>query len=207
MKPDERKKQILECAKKLFAQKGYYETQIIDIVHALNIGKGTPYQYFVNKEELFLALIDSIYESWRAFCEGQQQTAVISGPTDYLTWKLNTMLSFFLEDPDSAKILLRMGPGINRSIEPFVSRIEERFIEEIHTDVKKGIKVGAIDKDCDIDLLSNVIFGIVNRIAYQYIIRNPSPPARPNFNKVILKTTELLGKIIFIPEFWEKLRM
>jgi hypothetical protein len=47
---------ILQRARKLIAEKGYYSTSIKDIARASGVAQGTPYLYFKNKEELALKL-------------------------------------------------------------------------------------------------------------------------------------------------------
>ena len=48
-----KKLEILQAAMKVFAQKGVANTKIADIATAANIGKGTIYEYFKNKDEIF----------------------------------------------------------------------------------------------------------------------------------------------------------
>ena len=49
MKADERRQMLLDRAKKLFSQRGYYETQISDIIKNAKIARGTLYQYFKDR--------------------------------------------------------------------------------------------------------------------------------------------------------------
>ncbi|MDE0804950.1 MAG: TetR family transcriptional regulator [Acidimicrobiales bacterium] len=49
----ERKQQLIDCAAALFAERGYSETRIKDIVDAAGVAKGLFYWYFENKEALF----------------------------------------------------------------------------------------------------------------------------------------------------------
>ncbi len=49
----ERKQQLIDCAATLFAERGYSETRIKDIVEAAGVAKGLFYWYFENKEALF----------------------------------------------------------------------------------------------------------------------------------------------------------
>jgi AcrR family transcriptional regulator len=56
----ERKQQLLECAGALFAERGYAETRVIDIVRAAGVAKGLFYWYFENKEALFRELAEHI---------------------------------------------------------------------------------------------------------------------------------------------------
>jgi AcrR family transcriptional regulator len=56
----ERKQQLLDRAAELFAERGYAETRVIDIVRAAGVAKGLFYWYFDNKEALFEELAGSI---------------------------------------------------------------------------------------------------------------------------------------------------
>jgi AcrR family transcriptional regulator len=56
--PEERKKEILDAAEKLFAERGYEAATVNDILDAVKIAKGTFYYYFKSKEEVLDALIE-----------------------------------------------------------------------------------------------------------------------------------------------------
>ena len=72
----ERKQQLLDRAAELFAERGYAETRVIDIVRAAGVAKGLFYWYFDNKEALFEELAESIRLRLR-----RQQGAVLD-PAD-----------------------------------------------------------------------------------------------------------------------------
>lgn len=54
----ERKDQLLDHAATLFAERGYAETRVLDIVRAAGVAKGLFYWYFENKEALFRELVE-----------------------------------------------------------------------------------------------------------------------------------------------------
>ena len=54
----ERKQQLLNCAATLFAERGFAETRVLDIVRAAGVAKGLFYWYFENKEALFRELVE-----------------------------------------------------------------------------------------------------------------------------------------------------
>lgn len=57
-KPEIRKNEIIDAARKFFFQKGYEQTSIQDIIDDLSIAKGTFYHYFKSKLDLLDQLID-----------------------------------------------------------------------------------------------------------------------------------------------------
>lgn len=57
-----RQQEILKAARELFVSKGYRETTLEEIAHQAEFGKGTLYNYFTNKDEIFHAIIDQSIE-------------------------------------------------------------------------------------------------------------------------------------------------
>ncbi len=51
---------ILESARELFARKGYHNTTLEEIARQAEFGKGTIYNYFDSKEDLFYGIIDQL---------------------------------------------------------------------------------------------------------------------------------------------------
>jgi TetR/AcrR family transcriptional regulator, repressor of fatR-cypB operon len=58
--------EIMAAARKLFLRQDYYETTLEEIAREAQFGKGTIYNYFSSKEELFQAIIDQILIDWEA---------------------------------------------------------------------------------------------------------------------------------------------
>jgi AcrR family transcriptional regulator len=63
--PD-KKENIIRAAILTFAQKGYAATRIIDVARAAGIGKGTIYEYFKSKEDLFFAVFQQVMQDSEA---------------------------------------------------------------------------------------------------------------------------------------------
>ena len=61
----ERKQQLLACAATLFAERGFADTRVIDIVAAAGVAKGLFYWYFENKDAVFAELVTSTRQSLR----------------------------------------------------------------------------------------------------------------------------------------------
>jgi AcrR family transcriptional regulator len=53
----ERERNILEAARQVFGDHGFYHTKIQDIADTAGIGKGTVYEYFESKEDLFCRMV------------------------------------------------------------------------------------------------------------------------------------------------------
>jgi len=56
--PARRREEILDSATRLFARRGYPDTDLDSIAAELGVAKGTLYNYFPSKRDLFLAAVD-----------------------------------------------------------------------------------------------------------------------------------------------------
>lgn len=57
-KPEERRREILEAAIRVFASKGYEKTAISDIAAESGISQGLCYRYYASKEEIYDAAVE-----------------------------------------------------------------------------------------------------------------------------------------------------
>jgi AcrR family transcriptional regulator len=64
MTKEESRRKIMQAALEAFAETGYSQTSMDDIVKRSGLSKGTLYWHFKNKQELFLATIEMVMKKW-----------------------------------------------------------------------------------------------------------------------------------------------
>ncbi len=74
-----RKRELMEHATALFAERGYQQTRVADIVRAAGVAKGLFYWYFDNKEALFRELVGNTRRRLR-----HEQQVALEGATTLL---------------------------------------------------------------------------------------------------------------------------
>lgn len=83
-----RQQDILTAARELFLRQGYHETTLEEIARHAEFGKGTIYNYFASKEDLFLAIFDQLISELDAIAraslienegEGRQRLVAYAG--------------------------------------------------------------------------------------------------------------------------------
>ena len=174
-KGEQTREKILDCAEKVFSSKGYYESQVSDISRMAKVAKGTVYQYFTNKESLFVTLIEEYVSAWEKEVELDLQNFVGAdlGRTyadAYLRHRISKTIRFFLVNQDRTNIILRMSLGLNDVIEQVVRIFEDKVLKTIVDDIKVGQKFGHIGKNMDVELTANSILGAFMRGAYYYFV-------------------------------------
>ncbi|TLM97504.1 helix-turn-helix transcriptional regulator, partial [bacterium] len=55
----EKRVQIIKAAIKVFSEKGFHDAKVEDIAQQADVGKGTVYEYFSSKTELFQEMFRS----------------------------------------------------------------------------------------------------------------------------------------------------
>lgn len=170
MDSEHRRKQILDCAKKLFASKGYYQTQISDIQQEAGVARGTIYQYFRNKDDIFMTLLENLHTEMRDVISSKPDDLEedFSSAEKVFRYRLKRAFALFANDPDYCNILLRVGLGLGENFESILKRFDKQMVDLIKSYLVSGIKLGRLKPGTDPELMSNVIGGAFMRMAYYY---------------------------------------
>ncbi len=170
MKGEKRKQLILDCAKKLFAKQGFYRTQISDIVREINIARGTVYQYFANKEEIFICLLEDTYSKWEKAIYDAVELINLKTitPVEYFRLRIKTTLDFLLADPDICEIVMSMGFGLPEGLEKATRKLEEKIRDIALNDFKLGLHNGYIRESINTLHAAEMIAAAVLRSAYYF---------------------------------------
>lgn len=202
MRSELRKRQILECAKKIFSEKGFYDTQVDDIVEMARIGKGTIYQYFRNKEDVFLTLLESFVSEWEKFSHIDPRE-ITNGPPlgsyhlNYLYARISKTMEFFKNDPEKSNIILRMGPGVNIEFDRYFQHFEKRILSVIIHDIRFGQRMGIIAKNVNRELMADGILGAVYRMAHTLFVVEREKYTNSNYEDYIRQIVLVLANGIF----------
>ncbi|MFO7881332.1 MAG: TetR/AcrR family transcriptional regulator [Kosmotogaceae bacterium] len=155
---EEKGKRVIDAAIDEFADYGYSRARINEIVRKAAIPKGSFYQYFENKKDLFKYVVDLIYEK---------------------KMKLMSEVMDDLEDSDIFKILKVMVDSAIKMAEdnPKLSQINDSLIanpdllneiledykpssnEFMRTLIRKGIENGDVTPDIEPDFTAKLITG------------------------------------------------
>ncbi len=152
----ERKQQLLDCAARLFAERGYADTRVIDIVRAAGVAKGLFYWYFENKEQLFQELADDIRMRLR-----RSQGEAIDPAADPLTrLRQGAEASVRFMAINAPFFSLLEVENIDRRFVDVLRQGTEVHVADVATHIRDGIARGLIRVD-DPTLLARGVVGIV----------------------------------------------
>jgi AcrR family transcriptional regulator len=99
--PEERKQELIDAAERLFAERGYEDTAVSDIVREIRVGQGTFYHYFKSKEDILGAVAE------KQVAPLAEEVSGIAKSDAHPAFKLNAMMNSFLKANSSESGLMR----------------------------------------------------------------------------------------------------
>jgi AcrR family transcriptional regulator len=167
---EERREQLISCAARLFAERGYHPTSVADIVGALGVGKGVFYWYFTSKDELLAELLKA---SNRELRKRQQQAIVnVADPVRRIELGIRATINWFHEHRDYFAII--QFAATDETFAPVLARNREISIADTIRHLKDGIVEGTI-RDADPDMLAQAIHGVVAELTRSYVLERDEP--------------------------------
>ena len=174
MNKEKRKEQIVRAALSIFAYNGFRETKMAEIAEKAGIGKGTIYEYFKSKEEIF-------HEAFNLFqqeidSEVSKRLFGLVDPKEKLIVLINTFFELYLNFADDARIMLHFwSEGIRhekskrKHLVLKVNHIYDRYRNYITSFLDEGVYAG-IFRPMNSIMVASTIIGAMDGLIIQWII-------------------------------------
>ncbi|HEY5600376.1 MAG TPA: TetR/AcrR family transcriptional regulator [Candidatus Manganitrophaceae bacterium] len=164
---------ILKAAVKVFARRGFSRARTADIAREAGVAEGTIYNYFKGKDDLIITIFE---ETWRELTRALRKALIpVRGAPDKMAVVLVTVLDLFRNDPKLAEVFLveLRQSGKCFSHQPMSVILE--FLDLLEEIVKEGIAQGVIRKDINTKVARGVLFGAVENILLDWLLRKTRP--------------------------------
>ncbi|MED4016003.1 TetR/AcrR family transcriptional regulator [Sutcliffiella cohnii] len=161
----DRKRQILEAAEKSFSMFGYKATTMDQVAKMANVGKGTIYLFFKNKEELFDEIISSLIIDMKTIAEEEID--------DNLTFKENAhrVLYRLLEFRKSHQLTIKLFQEERdigtKAVVDVVQRLEQAIIQYMKVIIQKAMDDGEI-KPCNPEITAFVMIKLYVSLIFDW---------------------------------------
>lgn len=163
--------EIIRHAANVFSQNGYHATKIQDIADAAGIGKGTIYEYFTTKEELFLA----VYDAWMT--EFQEHICMRVAQAEDALSKVDAIrdsaVEFYESHASQAPLLLEFWAHALRTDNPvFLERINSMraFLRELGTDITSQLVKSQWFREVDTEAFAVLEAGISDGVFLAWVL-------------------------------------
>jgi AcrR family transcriptional regulator len=179
MRSEARARQILDCAKRVFAERGFHAANVSHICEAAGIGRGTLYQYFANKRSVLEALLRETLDRVKALMERQSGRTVKFPPPEQVTRAqaiefearaLRELLEVVFSDDHMLRILLREAVGLDVDVEKILGEIDAALVAIVERDIVTAMKAGFL-REMDPHAVAIMIVGGTEKLALSALRR------------------------------------
>lgn len=165
--PEATRRRILEAAIEVFAEKGYHETAVDDIVRASDTSKGAVYFHFPNKQGIFLVLVDELTKILAQRVE--RSIAREHGAVAKVEAALGTVIDTFTRYRTLSRILFIETAGAGRVADQKLLEIHARFAEIIRKHLDEAVAEGAIPP-VNTEMAAYAWFGAMNEVITRWLL-------------------------------------
>lgn len=161
---------LVEAAKKVFSQRGYYNAQISHIIDEAGVARGTFYLYFKSKEDILKELLREVVEELKC------RIRVIDlgrDPIEQVVENVARVVEFALEERELTRIVLQ------RNCDPELFGLVEEFFEELTHLVEHSLRLGiemGIVRECDTLLAARATLGALKEVILSLLDRDGVDP-------------------------------
>jgi AcrR family transcriptional regulator len=161
----DRKKLIVDAATKSFSLFGYKATTMDQVSKLANVGKGTIYNFFKNKEELFDEIIGSLIKEMKEAAE----EAIV--PNNSFYENVHAALFRILEFRKEHQLTIKLFQEEQEMGTPAVievrKRLEEAVISYIKVKITEAVKKGEI-KQCDPEITAFIMLQLYVSLIFDW---------------------------------------
>jgi len=189
------RQRILDAAVERFANNGYHDTSVADIVDDSGTSKGAVYFHFPSKQDIFLGLVDhfaTILEDRLSEAIAQEESGVRR-----VNVALSVCLETFAAYKKLAKIFLIQATGLGTVFEEKRREIHKRFIKIIQRHLDEAVQEGDL-LTIDTEIAAYAWMGAINEVVIEWVYTGHPEPARalPALQNILLRSIGVTEKQI-----------
>ncbi len=163
---EEKRKQILDAAVRVFARGGYHGSRVGDIAEEAGVAHGLLYHYFSSKEQVLQTIFR---ENWGELLERFRAVETADEPAaEKLGGIAKILLRTWRNDPDLVTVMVR---EVARSaqLQGQVDEVREAFAI-VQRVIEQGQADGSFRRDIDARLASWVVYGGLEEVLTGWVL-------------------------------------
>lgn len=166
---------VLRRAIELFNRQGYDGTSMGDLAKELGLTKSAIYHHVPSKEHLLAAALDEALDGLSAAVDSAASAAPGTSAYERLRTVVQESVEILVDHLPAVTLLLRVHG--NSEVELAALKRRRRIDERLAVLVQAAVDEGALRDDIPPDLISKLLFGMVNSLVEWY---RPGGPVDPD---------------------------
>jgi AcrR family transcriptional regulator len=161
---------LIAVAARVFTERGYDGTSMGDLAAAAGLSKSSLYHHITSKEQLLRLALEKAVRP--LFAVTEEPGAVTGRAIERLEYVVRREVEVLSDQLPYVTLLLRVRGNTNTERWALQRRREfDRFVAEL---VARAVEEGDVRADVDPDLVTRLLFGMVNSLVEWYDLAPPS---------------------------------
>ena len=160
---------LLDAALRVFSRKGYHATSISDLVAEAGVARGTFYLHFESKNQVFLALLDSLATSFPTTLRGADTGPDAAPLHAQLVDIVERLLLATRANRPVAAILFREAFVLDADVQARVRQFEDALHVWLTASLGRGQALGWLAPHPP-DVVATALFGMVRQSIDRYVV-------------------------------------
>lgn len=169
--PEEKRQKLIDCALDEFAARDYDSASISQIVARAGIAKGSLYQYFADKRELYGYLLELAAAKKGELMAASTAPRADAAVFETLRWLLDVMLRFELQYPKLARLGFRAAYGKSPLPEEVLQQGRQATTAYFHALIERGQRSGELRPELDAGTAAWMLTAVLNEMGSQFRAR------------------------------------
>jgi len=174
---------ILRAATKVFAQNGYFQSQVADVARVAGVAAGTVYLYFKGKDDLLVSIFERSMND--VLAEARAAIEDVAAPAERLRRIAQLHLERLGRDKDLAVVFQ---VELRQSVK-FMERFSETFLQDyfklIRQAIADGQQGGTFRKDISATTATKIFFGALDEMATNWVLSRRKYDLRAEADAVV----------------------
>lgn len=159
---------ILRAATRVFARKGFHQSQVADVARAAGVAAGTVYLYFRRKDDLLVSLFERTVRD--AIGEGTAALAGMAEPVERLRTIARLHLGRLGRDRHLAVVFQVELRQSVKFMERLSATILQDYLRLIRDTIADGQARGVFRADVSASTAAKVLFGALDEMATNWVL-------------------------------------
>lgn len=198
--PEEKRTSIANAAIEEFAEYGFEASSINRIVANSGISKGSFYQYFEDKMDVFKYLMDVIAKEKTEYYKGKHPPSANLDTFGYFRWLIKTGMEFNSAYPRLVQAISRVLLAEGLYYGKDFAEYHKMSTDGISMMIKQAMENGEVDPSVDVELAVMIMETWTNAIA-TYILKEGMKQRDVMKWLRSAKTQEKIDKFLYVMEY------
>ena len=168
MAPEARRAQLLRVSFELFGERGYHATTIADIIERAGVARGTFYNYFESKRQIFGVLLDELFTAATSAIL-PISTGAAADMHRQVFENIAALCKTLHDNLPMTRVLLEQAVGLDEEANLQLRAFYERALARLQKAIEDGQRLGIV-RAGDSAVLATCMLGMIKEAVYQQLL-------------------------------------